>query len=533
MRYITDFKQTIKKSDIEEAKTILDKFPGETDETKFELINELALAPDDTAWELLLYLALEIKIYDKNIYQHIIQLIMDRAHLNFKFALILYKTGDIKTIKGGVPLMRHILSNSTDQYILSKTIETAGKEKIEALVDDIAEYIYYDDAELKGTAVKALGSISSQIAIHRLEQACTTIKCDNNILDTLELLGVGKQSTGEKIILSLYEELKSISLDTRFKAFGSIVKMSEADHRQIISKNFKSDNHDLKINTLRFISRTIPEIFLPDIYALLDTKQLDPKIKFTALETLYAFPELDSAAALINCIEDPAMYVSMAAAKILDKNSTDFVCAEIKDRIESGKRRRENIVHAIIDAKAENIINFLMVSDTFSDIAHNYLSRTASDSCLKKYIEILSKRGLKSTAKKFQEMIIEKTSDIRPVAAVVSSSSCVQDVYEKLLFSRGYTYIGYKSCQDAFEAISHFKPALVICDLFLNEMTGIAFAREIREFYLQDKLPFIISSRQRDFIGGALAKECKNAGINAVMEFPAKIPAQNSMTYVR
>ncbi len=563
MRYINDFKESIQKSDIKKAKKILDQFPCETDETKLELINELALAPDNIAWELLLYLSVEIKIYDKDIYKQIIQLIMDRAHLNFKFAIILYKTGNIKNIKGGTPLMKYILSNSTDQYILSETLEIAGKEKIVALIDDIAEFIYYDNAILKEKAVKALENIGSKEAIHRLEQASATIKCDNNILNTLKRLGSKEQLKGKKKIAvdkrqnlktspikpvgsihetpflktngvskdknisSLYEKLKSKIIETRFKAFNAIAEMDETDHSSIICENLKSDNHDLKINSLRFISKTISENFLPDIYDLLDDNRLAPEIKFTALETLHSFPVLDSAAAIINKIEDPAMYVRIAAAKVLNKNATRFVYAEIKDRIESGRKRGENIVYAIIDSKAENIINFLMVSDTFSYIASNYLFRTASDSCVKIYIEILKQRGLKSTAKKFENILMEKKSAIRPDAAVISSSTIVQDVYGKLVFKKGYNHKAYKSCQDAFEAISFSKPAIVLCDLFLNKMTGIDFVREIREFYPQKDLPFIISTMQNDFTEKTLEKECRDAGIDAVMKFPAKIPEIN------
>ena len=102
MRYIASLKKKIEQYDVNAAKNLLDQFTGETDETKLKVINELAIAPDDIAWELLYYLALEIKIYDKDMYEHIIQLIMDRAHLNFKFAIILYKTGKIKRIKATV-----------------------------------------------------------------------------------------------------------------------------------------------------------------------------------------------------------------------------------------------------------------------------------------------------------------------------------------------------------------------------------------------------------------------------------------------
>ncbi len=543
MSYITNFKQAIKKANIKKAKKLLNEVEKETYETKLEIINELALAPDNMAIDLLFHLT-KLKIRDKTIYDHIIQLVLDRAHLNFKFAIILYKTDGVKKIKGLIPLMRHILVRTTDPEIIEETMITAGQEKIRSLVDDIAEYIYYDSTKLKARAVKVLAEIDSDSAVQRLEQASTTTKCDKNILDALESLKAQRKYTDKQPytkkkaattsnrekFLSLNTKLKSQELDTRFKAFNDIGDIINNEHASMLAENLKSDNHDLKINTLRIIARTIQGRLVPDIYGLLDHKYVDPKIKFAIFETLSAFPELDSAAAAINGIENPAMYVRMAAANVLNKDVTDFVCAELKDRIESGRERGTMIARAIIDVKAENIIDRLMASDSFSYIASNYLCmQTAPISSLKKYIHILRKREFKSTAKKFEAILMDRTNNTGLSAMVISSSPSVLDVYEKLLLNKGYTAIIYKSCQDAFEVLSNIKPAFVLCDLFLNKMTGIDFAREVREFYSKEELPLIISSMQKDFTTDSLKKECKFAGINSILEFPATIPGIDSI----
>ncbi len=329
MSYITNFKRSIKESDIKKAEKLLNEFESETYETKLKVINELALAPDDMALDLLFHLT-ALKIRDKTIYDHIIQLVLDRAHLNFRFAIILYKTGGAKKIKGVVSLMRHILVRTTDTEIIKETMVTAGQEKIKSLVDDIAEYIYYDSTELKARAVEALTRIGSDSAIQRLEQASTTTKRDKKISDALESLKAQRKYTDDrsftkkktaaaskkKKFLSLNAKLKSPELDTRFKAFNDIGDIINNEHASMLAENLKSDNHDLKINTLRLIARTIQGRLVPDIYGLLDHKYVDPKIKFAIFETLSAFPELDSAAAAINGIENPAMYVRMAAANV-------------------------------------------------------------------------------------------------------------------------------------------------------------------------------------------------------------------------
>lgn len=547
MTYMESFKQSIKNSDIKKAIGLLNQFKDKTYETKLELINELALAPDNTAFDLLSHLA-GLKNHDKNIYDHIIQLVLDRAHLNFRFAIILYRTCEVKKIKGGVALMRYILLRSTDPEVIYETMVAAGQEQIEALVDDIAEYIYYDSTELKARAVKTLVQTGSDSAVQRLEQASTTAKCDKTILDALQLLKNREKSADKndsmkikvsaarenKTFLSLFAELRSLKLDTRFKAFNDIAGMmtSELNEGQaaVLSENLKSGDHDLKINTLRLIGETVQERLVPDIYGLLDQNHVDPEIKFAAFEALLAFPELDLPSAVVNGIEDHFMYVRMAAAKLLNKNASDSVCARIKERIESNRQRGEMSARTLIDVKAENIIDYLMVSDTFSDIASNYLSSEASPSSLKKYIQILRKRGLKSTTKKFEAILMDKKTDAGgPPAMVISPSSLVLDVHERIFFTGGYTSVVYKFCQDAFEALLNKKPAFILCDLFLDTMTGIDFVREIREFYPQDELCLIISSRQKAFTTASFEKESKAAGINAVIKFPGNIPKINSI----
>ena len=84
-----------------------------------EVLQILALAPDKIALELLSFLTIKEQ-KDPDLYNRLIQLIIDRAHLNFNFALLLLKNTDSPTIKKVAPLLRHILSNETDKEMLEK-----------------------------------------------------------------------------------------------------------------------------------------------------------------------------------------------------------------------------------------------------------------------------------------------------------------------------------------------------------------------------------------------------------------------------
>ncbi|MCK5348452.1 MAG: hypothetical protein KAJ25_03635, partial [Desulfobacula sp.] len=171
--YLPRLKKSIKTGKIGQAKTLLAQISSKPAHEKQEVLQILALAPDKTAFELLSFLTSK-EHKDSEIYDRLVQLIIDRTHLSFSFALILCENADTKTIIRAAPLLRHILSNETNKKLLNKIINTAGKIKIESLTADIAEFIFYDDIGLKTEAVKALERIGTSSACRKLEYASKT-----------------------------------------------------------------------------------------------------------------------------------------------------------------------------------------------------------------------------------------------------------------------------------------------------------------------------------------------------------------------
>ncbi|NOX34398.1 MAG: hypothetical protein GXP56_11805 [Deltaproteobacteria bacterium] len=532
--YIPSLKKSIKIEKIGQAKKLLGQIHSRPATEKQEVIQILALAPDKAASELLSFLTNKDH-KDPDIYDRLIHLITDRAHLNFNFALILFKNADIKTIMHAAPLFRHILSNETDRELLNKIIRTAGKIKLETLTDDIAEFIFYDDIDLKTEAVKALERMGTARACEKLEQASMTEKCDQDILDALQVLKakdsfkkslpVEKAETAGEFKIGL-ELLASPDIEKRFKAFitfsekGS--KVSSGILKYLKSLNHEQD-HDLMINVLHLVSRTLPVEAVNDLFAIINKKKIDNTIKFAVYIALEAFPELESAASFVHGLSEPAMFVRLAAIKALDKNLSDFVCAEIKNRIESGTKKGETLAETILDARAANIIEYLMISDTFYYMASNYLARKAPIPVLNTFIEILEKRKLKSTTKKYMDLRKKKTARKNDPFIVISSSEAILNIYSKLIYSSGFYCLTFQRSQDAFEAIVSQKPCAVICDLFLNDMTGMTLAREARGLYSKEDVPIIISSLQKNFDKKLLQNELDKAGVNEICDFPAKI----------
>jgi CheY-like chemotaxis protein len=284
----------------------------------------------------------------------------------------------------------------------------------------------------------------------------------------------------------------------------------------------KQKDHDLVILCLKIFSRTLPYKIVSQLFPILDDKMADHGIKFSVYQLLGNFPRLDSAVGLVKGTLDSAMTIRMAAIRVLDKNMTDFVASEIKKKIESGTKSATLLAESILDMEAKNLIYFLLGSDTFSYMASNYFSKPVTGSVIEAYISMLEKRKLNTTARKYRDIARENMNRTVPRIAVVSASELILKVYAKLITTAGFRPLVFHSPQDAFEAILDQKPGLLITDLFLNDMTGFEFVREIRGVYSGDDLPVVVSSLQKQFIRGFSGQKKPDTDVHALYEFPMK-----------
>lgn len=531
--YIQSLKKNMKAGKLGQVKTLLELLPSRPDHEKKQGLEIIALSPDKPAFELLSFLILETSHIrqDADLYDRLIQLVTDRAHLNFNFVVILLKSPDQNTAAGTTPLLKHILSNETDKDILIEIIRSAGKLRMGNMIDEIAEFIFYDDPNLKTEAIRALERIGTVRACEKLEQASKTEKCDQDILDAYEALNarIRREKTkelapdsSEQNIQADLEMLCSADVNKRFKAFIALSEKG-SELSSILAKHLKDNpDHDLTLNILRLISRTIPLEAINDLFDIISRKDIPASLKFAVYSALLSFPELESAASVIQGIFESSLPVRLSAMKVVDKNLSDFICAEIKNKIESGTKKGELLAETILDARARHVIEYMMISDTFSYMASNYLIRSAPVQVMDTFIQILEKRNLKSTARKYQDIRSEKAEREENRIIVVSSSECILDTYCKLLYSAGFPSLTFQKPQDAFETLISQKPLAVICDLFLNDMTGMNFSSEVRELYSSDEVPVIVSALQNSLDKAILKKELDGSGVTAIWEFPPK-----------
>ncbi len=571
------FRKYVETANVKKAKDLILDLHLESESVQTGILDELAMATDDhLAWNLLNFLVhVEVShfnAFSPEIYDKMIELITDRAHLNFEYAVILYRTADHQKILQAAPLMKYILTNCTDREILFETIHAAGIAHIKTLVPCIAEFLYYDDATLKSHAVNTLGRVASPEARMLLEQASQTVKNDQQIMDTLEKLtkiapdptqmsGVSSPKISDRrsatvsdtlrhepeedaqlneikglsspppppvkgedddTFFTIVERITSTDIEERFKAMDEYIDIASA-HGKELSENLKSEDEDLVINTLRIITFSSLDEMLPDIYALLNRQKLPPSIIYAAFETLCSFKKFSFTEVMLDAAQHPAIHVCMAAVMAINKNINDPVYAKIKNIIETGRKKGERLVQILIDAQANNIINYLLVSDTFSYMSANYLEKKVLPAAVLTYLDVLNKRGLRSTAQKiaFKAKEVEKAHQPSLNAMVISSSETVHRIYETALYKNGYQPGCFTDPQQAFEALAMAKPDLLITDLFSRNMTALNLAREVRDLYSRNDLPLLISTRQEAFVNmDFTTSPYKDLGINGIFKFP-------------
>ena len=516
------------------------------------IIEQLALAPDNVAYEIL-SLLMNTMGPTHPLRPRLYQLTMDRAHINFKFSMILINHTNPDRPGPITQLIRHILSKETDKDLLMDIFRAAGRLGMEFLVDDLAEFIFYDDPQLRKEAVTAMERIGTNKAVQRLDQIAQTDKCAPDILDALAFLrGKRKTPSGpqprEKAKPSQLPKpsrqpkpakqppacqapedpnvrlLVSPKIEDRLKAFEYFGdKGPEVAHA--LHDNLENQTPDLLVNLLRLVARTIPQESLGDLLTLTEEKNLKNSVRFSLYTALSHYPVLESTAPIVKAVTDPVMFVSMSAIRALDKHCSDYVIAEIRKKIESGTKAGETVATTILDTCAPRLIEALMASDTFSYISSNYLDSFAPVRTIDTWISILEKRKQTSTAKKFARIRENRSRTDRPVVVVIHPSAPYLDVYSRLIHRCGFCARTFFGPQEAFEFIVSKKPVAIITDFFVRQMRVNDLAREIREIYPATQVPLMVSSLQRHLDKSNLTSMFQACGINGFWKFPAK-PSQ-------
>lgn len=416
--------------------------------------------------------------------------------------------GELK-LDEATPALIELLGETEDNRFLKKIIENLGLIGDPQSVNTLTDYLYSADRELIITAIHALGQVGTQTAMHRLAERMGT----DNELDLL-ILGVFADVQDQISLEKLNDTLRSHYAHMRIYAKDELIRIGMKSVPVLI-ENLKERDNDLLIHTLNVLGDIGDESAIMPIRKLLDGEPKNANVRFAAYEALAMLPLRKGAYTLAAGLTDKEDHVCVAAARAIDRNYNEILAAGIKNMIRNETDEARHIVKIITNAQVDNIFLSLAPEEYFQEMALVYLPHTHQDT-KNHYINLLKKHGFDEFAVKASRGAMESSAERVKVCAV-DDSRMILNIYKATLHELGFEPVVFEFPAGALEWLEREKPALVLTDLNMPEISGIQLTEGIRKKYSAEELPVIMVTTQSDSQDHDAAEA---AGVNDILIKP-------------
>lgn len=415
--------------------------------------------------------------------------------------------GELK-LEEATPGLIALLAETGDTATIKLIIETLGLIADPESVNTLTDYLYAADRELIMAAIRALGQVGTSTAMHRLAERMGT----DNELDLI-ILGIFAEVQDQISLEKLNDTLRSHYAHMRIYAKDELVRIG-VKAVPVLIENLKETDSDLLVHTLNVLGEIGDESAIMPIRTLLNTVPRNPNVRFAAYEALALLPLRKGAYTLAAGLTDSEDHVCTAAARAIDRNFNEILAAGIKNMIRPQSDESRHIVKIIVNAQVDNIFLSLVNEDSFRELALIYLPHAHRD-IKNHYIALLRQEGLDD----FAGRIVgdEREGGARVKICAVDDSRMILNIYKATLHELGFDPVLFEFPAGALEWLAREKPALVLTDLNMPEMSGIDLTKKIRALYPAESLPVIMVTTQSDVQDHEAATE---AGVNDILIKP-------------
>lgn len=425
--------------------------------------------------------------------------IKDKTHL-------IHVAGELR-FEEAVPALMYLVANSQDEPEINLIIETLGLIGDPQAINTLTDYLYAANRDLIITAIQALGQVGTPTAMHRLAERMGT----DNEIDYM-ILSIFADVQDPVSLEKLNDTLRSHHAHMRIYAKQELIRIGAKSVPALID-NLLHDDPDFIIHTLNVLGDIKDESAIMPIRKLLGRDPKNANIRFAAYEALALLPLRKGAYTLTAGLTDREDHVCVAAARAIDRNYSDILTAGIKNILRSMDDEARHITKIIVNAQVDKVFLSLVPEEFFQELALIYLPHTHQDT-LKHYIEILNANGFEDFARKLKGDEDEGTK-VKVVA--VDDSRMILNIYKATLHELGFEPVLFEFPATAIEWLQKEKPAIVLTDLNMPEITGIMMSAEIRKKYSAEELPIIMVTTQNEVNDNEAAYA---AGVNKVMQKP-------------
>ncbi len=516
---IEEIQANIQTGDMLKARLVLDHL-GELDKkSQNRLLYELSRGDMAFTVPLLNYLltvyhdlAVNLPIIRETLISHLIAypelLVKVLADKSIVDKTVLIETAGELKLEEATPALINLLAEADNNVTIKLIIDTLGLIADPESVNTLTDYLYAADRELIIAAILALGQVGTNTAMHRLAERMGT----DNELDLI-ILSIFADVQDQVSLEKLNDTLRSHYAHMRIYAKDELVRIG-IKAVPVLIENLKDGDSDLLIHTLNVLGEIGDDSAIMPIRALLNTVPRNANVRFAAYEALALLPLRKGAYTLAAGLTDKEDHVCTAAARAIDRNFNEVLAAGIKNMIRAQSDESRHIVKIIVNAQVDNIFLSLAHEDFFQALALIYLPHAHRD-IKDHYFALLKQEGLDDFAARISGD--EGESGARVKVCAVDDSRMILNIYKATLHELGFDPVLFEFPAGALEWLAKEKPALVLTDLNMPEISGIELTKRIRTLYPVEELPVIMVTTQSDVQDHEAATA---AGVNDILIKP-------------
>jgi len=423
--------------------------------------------------------------------------------------ILIQTAGELK-LEEATPALLELLGQTENSHMIKLIIETLGLIGDPQAINTLTDYLYSADRELIITAIHALGQVGTPTAMHRLAERMGT----DNELD-LMILGIFADVQDQISLQKLNDTLRSHHAHMRIYAKQELVRIG-TKAVPVLLENLKERDDDFLIHTLNVLGEIGDESAIKPIRKLIDSHPANPNVRFAAYEALAMLPLRKGAYTLAAGLTDPEDHVCIAAARAIDRNFNEILAAGIKNMIRPKNEEARHIVKIIVNAQVDHIFLALAPDPDFQEMALIYLPHAHEDT-REHYAKLLREHGMEEFAAQVEGGEAEAALAARRKICAVDDSRMILNIYKATLHELGFEPVLFEFPASALEWLETEKPALVLTDLNMPEISGLELTSRIRERYTSQELPVIMVTTQSDVQDHG---EAEKAGVDAILHKP-------------
>jgi len=468
---------------------------------------ELARGPEKVVYPLLNFLT-KLQIASPFVQESLYELILDKSFGNTDLVIqyiadkesatrrmFIKAAGDLMLVSTR-PALEKVLATDTDPQILTAAIQSMGNLRCRKSLPAVAAMAKHPDNQVKRAAILAIGETGGKEAVDML-LGFLNADAETNKLAVEALAEIQDLYALEKLT-SLLDTGETIVRDTAIAQLMHLGKKATP----LLARAAENAGTDYLVHLITTLGHIKDPAAIAPMLAIINTQPKDANIRQAVYEAMERIPSPKTAICLAQGLQDPVEIVRMSAARAMDVNLSRPLVAGLKNIVRTGSSDALHAVSALIDAKSDNIVTFLVQEPGFLLLAETHITSSADPDTRTAFFKKLTSLGLGDKADDMAKKINNPgpAEQALPRIIVVDDSKMMLRLYQNKLAGLGLSCMVFHQPETAIPEIMKTRPDLVITDLNMPGISGLELTREIRKKYSPADLPILMITTQSDFV---------------------------------